>query len=217
MRSNPVRCSALVIAAVFWFAACGSTATSTGIAGPSSTAVGFPRSQPAATSTPNPSPSVVSQLVGQWSLDKTCAMIVDALTKAGRTDLIALDVPELLKGSVDDALPEDYDPAHPCADALPPTEHSHTFWPDGSFNSYDQNGQQVDDGPYRLVDDHTFSIGEPVPMLFHFTVTGDSIAFDVVIPTSCTSEDCIHELAWAFSVANPGQTWTRVTTGPHVP
>jgi hypothetical protein len=152
--------------------------------------------------------------VGQWSLIKTCDMIVAALTKAKLTDLIARDVPDLLKGSVNGALPADYDPAHPCADAQPPTEHSHTFWPSGMFNSYDENGQQVDDGTYTLIDDHTFMIGSSGT--FTFSVTGDKIAFDVVIPKPCT-QTCRNDLAWAFSVANPGQTWTRVTSGPHVP
>jgi hypothetical protein len=142
-------------------------------------------------------------------------MIVSALTSANLTDLIALDVPELLKGSVDGALPADYDPAHPCVDALPPTAHSHTFWPNGQFNSYDENGQQVDDGTYTVIDDHTFMIGPT--STFHFSRQGDTITFDVVIPTTCTTQGCRNDLAWAFAVANPGQTWTRVTTGSHVP
>jgi hypothetical protein len=142
-------------------------------------------------------------------------MIVDALTTAHQTDLIARDVPDLLRGSVDGVPPSDYDPEHPCADAWPPIEHSHTFWPDGMFNSYDENGRQVDDGTYTLIDDHTFMIGSSGT--FHFSRDGDTIMFDVVIPASCLSEACRGDLAWAFSVANPGQTWTRVTAGPHVP
>jgi hypothetical protein len=150
-------------------------------------------------------------------LNKTCAKIVDALTKANLTDLIVLAVPELLKSSVNGSLPADYDRAHPCADALPPIQHSHTFWPNGLFNSYDENGQQVDDGMYTILDDHTFRIGEPPGPHFHFVVHGDKIAFDVVAPVPCTTQDCRSALAWAYSVANPGQTWTRVTLGPHVP
>jgi hypothetical protein len=149
-------------------------------------------------------------------LKRTCAAIVAALTKAKMTDVIGLDVPELLTGSVNGALPANYDPAKPCVDALPPTSHSHTFWPDGRFNSYDEIGQEVDNESYVMIDDHTFSMGDPTTT-FHFSVTGNTIAFDVVVPAGCTSLDCHKGLAWGFAVAFPGQSWTRVTSGPHVP
>ena len=64
---------------------------------------------------------------------------------------------------------------------------------------------------------HTFSMGDQVPITFHFSVNSNVIAFDVVIPTTCITEDCQQALAWAFAVANPGQSWTRVSSGPHVP
>jgi hypothetical protein len=153
-------------------------------------------------------------LVGQWELKKTCAMIVEALTKAGLQDLIPMDVPETLDLPENAPLPADWDPAHPCADAKPPTAHSHTFWPDGTFNSYDQLGKQVDDGTYKIVNDHTFTIGSQA---FHYRISGDTIMFDVVIPKHCTSKTCRGSIAWAFSVANPGQRWTRVTSGVNAP
>jgi hypothetical protein len=149
-------------------------------------------------------------------LKRTCVAIVAALTKAKMTDVIDLDVPELLKGSVNGGLPATYNPAQPCADALPPTAHSHTFWPHGRFNSYDETGQEVDNDAYVLIDDHTFSMGDPATT-FQFSVTGETIAFDVVVPGGCTSLDCHKGLAWGFAVAYPGQSWTRVTSGPHVP
>ena len=85
-------------------------------------------------------------------------------------------------------------PQIPCADAKPPTEHSHTFWPDGEFNSYDQNGQQVDDGPYKIVNDHTFTIGDRTPTTFHYWIRGDTIMFDVVIRRTAQ-----RSIAWASS------------------
>ena len=132
-------------------------------------------------------------------------------------DLIPLDVGETLKLPENAPLPANWDPSDPCADAKPPTEHSHTFWPDGEFNSYDQNGQQVDNGPYKIVNDHTFTIGDRTPTTFHYWIRGDTIMFDVVVPKDCTTKHCLGVLAWAFSVANPGQEWTRVTSGPNVP
>jgi hypothetical protein len=211
MRTAVPRSVALVATAAVILSACGS---GIGSAPPASDGP-FVISTP--THAPSASNGAVSPLVGQWSLNKTCAMIVNALTKAGLTDLIAVDVPELLRGSVNGGLPPDYDPAKPCADALPPVEHSHTFWRNGMFNSYDENGQQVDDGMYTVIDDHTFRIGDPPGPIFTFTVRGDTIAFDVMAPVPCTTQDCRSGLAWAYSVANPGQLWTRVTSGPHVP
>ena len=144
-----------------------------------------------------------------------CAAIVAALTQAHRTDLIPHDVTELLEGVPENGtLPKTWNRAHPCANAKPPTAHSHTFWADGTFNSYNENGQQVDDGTYVIVDDHTLRIGD---WTFHYLVAADTISFDPVVPRDCTSSPCVDELGWAFSVAFPGQHWTRVTSGPHVP
>jgi hypothetical protein len=162
-------------------------------------------------------PTPLSPLVGQWELNRTCAAIVKSLTQAGLADLIPQDIGETLKLPVNAPLPASWDPKHPCADARPPTEHSHTFWADGTFNSYDQNGQQVDDGSYRIVNDHTFIIGGGTPMTFHYLVNGDTIKFRLVMPKECSTKHCRNVLAWAFAVAYSGQTWTRVLSGPHVP
>lgn len=113
--------------------------------------------------------------------------------------------------------PARWDPSHPCADARKPTEHSHTFWPDGSFNSYDQTGNEVDNGPYNIVNDHTFIIGGRTPMTFHYRISGNTIMFDPVVPKNCSTRHCRHVLAWAFSVAYVGQTWHRVTSGSLCP
>jgi len=135
--------------------------------------------------------------------------------KARLTDLIPRDVGELIEGVPENGpLPKTWDPSRPCASAKPPTAHSHTFWADGSFNSYNENGQQVDEGTYVILDDHTLTIGNE---RFRYTVVGNTIAFDVVIPKACTSTQCRDDLAWAFSVAYPGEHWTRVLSGPHVP
>jgi hypothetical protein len=99
---------------------------------------------------------------------------------------------------------------------VPPFEHSHTFWPDGQFNSYDQVGNEVDGGRYTLVDDERFTMGEP-KITFVFTAKGDILQMDVELPQECSSDHCQETLAWAISVADPGQSWTRVTSGPHVP
>jgi hypothetical protein len=83
---------------------------------------------------------------------------VQAETKAHLTDEITYEhLQELLDASVASS---NWDPANPCAHARPPTEHSHTFWPDGTFNSYDESGEQVDEAPYAVQGDRV-TIGNP--------------------------------------------------------
>jgi hypothetical protein len=102
------------------------------------------------------------------------------------------------------------DPADPCRDAVP-LRHSHFFTADGLFGSRDQDGNQVDDGTYRIVDEGTFVVSKEFPdVTFHYTIDGDSIAFEPVIP-AC-SPDCF-EASWSVSVAFPGHEWQRVESG----
>ena len=185
-------------------------------------------SRPTTSSTASPPP--LSPLVGQWEMKKTCQAMVSTLTKASLQDLIPKEIGETIKGWPEDgSVPASWDPSHPCAHSKLAPEHSHTFWADGTFNSYDETGNEVDNDHYELVDDHTFRFKH---ITMHYSVTGDSLKMNVVIPKNprnCTwkriidhYEDgtpvsCRENLAWAFSVAWPGQVWTRVTSGPHVP
>jgi hypothetical protein len=152
-------------------------------------------------------------LVGRWELDRTCQAIVAALTKAGHPELIPGGAGELVQGNIDGQVPSDWDPKHPCAKALPPTPHSHTFWPNGMFNSYDENGNQVDDGPWAIVDDHTMTIGTST---FRYAIAGNALMFEPVVPANCSGQ-CQDDLRWMYSVSFPGSAWHRVTSGPHVP
>jgi hypothetical protein len=161
------------------------------------------------TTTASPRPA----LVGQWELDRTCQAIVAALTKAGHPELIRGGVGELVKGNINGVVPSDWDSKHPCATALPPTLHSHTFWPNGMFNSYDEHGNQVDDGPWAIIDDQTFTIGAST---FAYLIMGDALLFEPIVPADCRGQ-CRDDLGWMYSVSFPGSAWHRVTTGPHVP
>jgi hypothetical protein len=68
--------------------------------------------------------------VGQWELDRTCAAIVKAEKDAHLPELITFEnLQELLDVVVNS---DNWDRAHPCAHARPPTEHSHTFWAGGT-------------------------------------------------------------------------------------
>jgi hypothetical protein len=153
-----------------------------------------------------------SPLIGHWVIEKSCEATVAALIDRGLEEFI----PEVLQleETISDGAAFDRD--QPCANAVPPFEHSHTFWPDGQFNSYDQDGKEVDGATYRLVDEASFTIGE-ASITLTFTVAGDSLQMDVLLPQDCSSDACQRDAAMAISVANPGQTWTMVTSGPHVP
>jgi hypothetical protein len=98
------------------------------------------------------------------------------------------------------------DKAHPCRGAVA-HKHSHFFTADGYFGSRDANGEQVDDGQYRLVGNDTVVIGD---VTFHYKITdgGRTISFTPEIPKCAPS---CSEAGWSVSVAYPGYTWQRIS------
>jgi hypothetical protein len=144
-------------------------------------------------------------LVGEWRRETTCTELVQALEDAGLEKFIA----EFVAGNgfvpgVRDAA-QLADPRQPCEGAVP-REHSHFFTADGAFGSRDWNGEQVDDGRYR-VDGDTIVISKEFPdVTFRYRVDDDTITFDPEIPARCTTFRC----AWSVSMAYPGKKWTLV-------
>jgi hypothetical protein len=160
----------------------------------------------------------VEPLVGTWERETHCQEMVSALERAGLESWVL----EFVAGNgfiPADAAPGEIpaitdpdqiaDPAHPCRGAVPRV-HSHFFTPDGEFGSLDWNGDPVDDGTYEIVDDHTLAISKEFPqaVAFNYTIQGDTITFDPVIP-DCAPE--CFEAAWSVVVAYPGRTWERVS------
>ncbi len=148
--------------------------------------------------------TAVPELVGEWQRTQKCSELVKILTNAGMQGAIL----EMIAG--DGFIPgvsepgQIKDPAHPCRGA-PPRKHSHFFTADGQFGSKDANGEQVDDGTYRLVGDDTVVIGD---VTFHYVISGhDMLALDPVIP-DC-APNCF-EARWSVAVAYPGYTWHRI-------
>jgi hypothetical protein len=139
-----------------------------------------------------------AELVGEWRTQNVCEDQVRALKEAGLDDLVSEWVEEYPGQE-----PTDTDP---CRGAKP-IEHSHGFGEDGSFASYDANGQQVDDGRYTPVDDRTFTLGDP-PVTVHYRIDGDEATFDVVVP-DCTKKACRESAAYVTSVFFP-RTYERV-------
>ena len=101
-----------------------------------------------------------------------------------------------------------------CAGAQGPFEHSHFFTADGGFGSHDENGQQVDDGDYAVVDADTLSFPShqaefkvSTPLLVDYVVSGDTATFTVALPASCDAA-CRDGYAWAASAFASGP-WAR--------
>jgi hypothetical protein len=102
------------------------------------------------------------------------------------------------------------DPKHPCAGAVVQM-HSHFFTANGQFGSKDASGQQVDDGPYQLVDSRTIRLGEADhAVTFHFTVTDGTTLRLVPVMPACASQGCF-EAQWAVAVSYLGLPWTRIS------
>ena len=69
-----------------------------------------------------------------------------------------------------------------------------------------------------MVDSHTIKVGEPVADAeFTWAVNGDQLSLTPVIDSSCTTRECADHIGWQFAVAFPAETWTRATSGLHVP
>lgn len=194
------RWSALALAAAMMLAGCGGGGEPTKPEAQSET------SSPGAAVSPSAVPS--APLIGTWERVTRCREMVSALTLAGLEDWVLEFVAG--NGFVPGVTSADQvgDPAHPCEGAVP-REHSHFFTREGEFGSLDWNGEQVDDGTYEIIDDHTFVVSKEFPdVTFNYTIQDETIMFDPEIP------DCApgcFEAAWSVTVAYPGKTWERVS------
>jgi hypothetical protein len=152
---------------------------------------------------------VSHQIVGRWSRVTTCQELVSALKRAG----LGPTAPAMLAGT-------DLVPGTPqqlarkpriCSGARP-RRHSHFFTAQGFFGSLDWKNQQVDDGPYRVVDSRTLRIGNAV---FHYLITGKQLALAPVILGDAKRRALANPLefstaGWQVAVSFPGHTWNRV-------
>ena len=159
------------------------------------------------TSSAEPAPSAVNrnELVGEWKRETTCAELVQAIRDAGLGKFAADAAAG--NGFVPGVESADQlaDPKQPCKGAIP-REHSHFFTEDGAFGSRDWNGEEVDDGTYR-VDGATLVISKEFPdVTFRHRIEGDTITFDPEIPEQCSTFRCV----WSVSMAYPGKKWKRI-------
>jgi hypothetical protein len=95
--------------------------------------------------------------------------------------------------------------------------HSHFFTPDGRFGSYDENGQQVDDGTYELRGDDEIVFGKII--VTYRIDPSDHLSFLAVSAPECSAGDvasppaersgvgdatCRGDHGWAISAFYPG-------------
>lgn len=165
---------------------------------------------PAASSATSPSasssPVAANPLVGEWMGLQSCEIFVEVLTAAGYPETI----PDTVVGNglipnVTDST-KLADPAHPCEGAVE-FPHSHSFTADGKFASWDGTHQQVDDGPYAIVDDDTLTIGNAT---FTYAIEGNTLLLTPDMAPNPADRDPAIDWQWAATVALAGHPWTRV-------
>ena len=155
------------------------------------------------------SPSSAATIVGDWQRVTTCEQRVTALENAGLGEFAVehaagegwipgVTSPEQVKDS-----------EHPCRGAIP-LKHGHFFTEDGQFGSTDDQGDQVDDGRYRVVDQDTIIVEKEFGNVsFDFRIQDDgTLLLDPVMP-KCTKNGCFAA-QWAVAVAYPGLPWDPI-------
>jgi hypothetical protein len=156
-------------------------------------------------------------LVGRWQRTTTCQELVSALTKAGLGAL----APYAWQGQTSSKGQGSFKPgspkptkAHPCSGAIPRL-HSHFFNRQGQFGSLDWLGGQVDDGPYKIINDHTVHIGNPGAKFRFRILNGNKLMLTPALTQAMVRQAVAHPTqfsaaGWAVSVAYAGHTWKRL-------
>jgi hypothetical protein len=156
----------------------------------------------------------INPLVGEWRRNIACEEYVSRLKQAGLSDQIPSHQELLAEFGAGDADQGSQDPADPCEGVNGRLTHDHLFYEDGLFRSVDNKGKFVDDGHYRLSNDHTivFPGSPPVAAHFRFSDHLNTVTFDLALPKNLDqcSEACRVDYAWAVSVFYSGLPWHRV-------
>lgn len=180
------------------------------LAGACSAPAGTPASPPspagatvlptAVTSATPTAATLTAPIVGSWHRVLTCKDQFAAFKAAG----LAESHREWMTGNFFAGAPGPTS-GDPCAGALGPFEHSHFFTAQGAFGSRDQNGQQVDDGDYAVVDgdtlafpSHAREFGYTSELVVDYAVADGVAMFEVVLPDACIGT-CADAYAWALS------------------
>ena len=99
-------------------------------------------------------------------------------------------VGQMLTGQYRDASAGDIDrDRDPCRGARA-FKHDHSFTETGEFASYDDTGQQVDEGTYTVKGNELTVSRPPIDVTVGFSVSGDTASFDAIIPDTCETRRC---------------------------
>ncbi len=157
--------------------------------------------------TPSPSTAALPAIVGEWVGIHDCERITTLLGEAGLDEFLleAVYGNGLVPGATTEA--DLKDPTQPCLGAVQ-RAHSHFFTAGGGFGSRDFNGQQVDEGGYKIEGDDLIDINGSK---FRFHIDGEELTLEPepVDISQCTTKMCRFEASWVLMVAMPGATWTR--------
>ena len=166
-----------------------------------------------------PAGTAATGLIGRWERVTTCQELVNELDKAGLAPL----APDAWRGQTSSTGLSSFasgspkpTKAHPCTGALN-RQHSHFFSQSGQFGSLDWLGGQVDNGPYRIINNNTVYIGSPpIAATFRYRILhGDTLMLSPVLTKAMLRQALAHPQKfsaafWAVSVAYAGSTWKRV-------
>ena len=189
----------LLVALTVLAAGCGGSNESTPSEEPSS-------SEPTTAATTE---TAAPPIVGRWEQVHSCEQLVKALAKAGLRAVAPAMVGDYFPGRSPKQLARKPD----VCEGAKPEPHSHFFTEDGSFGSLDEEDNQVDDGPYEVVDDDTLRIVEGE---FRYRIMDDStLVLHPVIPAAEKRRALARPLefspaGWQVAVSYDGLPWKRV-------
>jgi hypothetical protein len=149
-----------------------------------------------------------SPLVGRWSATRTCQGIVNGLRQNGLLAVAPSVAADYFPNQAPTALARKSDICSGAKSQL----HSHFFTTGGKFGSLDQNGKQVDDGNYRLLNASTVRINDGA---FRFRIVGKFLSLTPLLTPAQKRRALARPLqfstaGWMVVVAYPGHTWKRV-------
>jgi hypothetical protein len=193
--------TALLLAAVLTFAACGGDDESSA---QNDTDEPIAAEQVAAKA----SDAQVAPIVGRWQQVHTCQQLVDALNAEGLGAVAPAMVGDFFPNQSYNELAAKDDV---CSGATP-QQHSHFFTADSAFGSVDQHGNQVDDGPYAIVDSNTIQIGDGT---FDYRIESGTLQLTPVMTDKQRREALRHPerfstAGWMVAVSYPGSKWKKV-------
>ena len=154
--------------------------------------------------------SATPKLVGRWERVQTCRELAHALSQADLSALAPAVLTDFFPGTSARELARK---ANACKGATP-RAHAHFFTKDGAFGSLDENGSQVDEDSYRIVDDDTLQIGDG---RFDYRILhGDTLILRPVITGGARRRALAHPrefstAGWQVAVSYDGLPWKRVS------